>query len=81
MGAVVADDTDNFTCLSVKTDIVQRLEWGALFNRLTSEPPPLVERGGLQALQLAELELFGDVVHFDDGHSWFVVKLKGAHDP
>jgi hypothetical protein len=48
--------------------IVLRLERGAFFNRLAGEPPPLVEHSGFQALQLAELVFFGDVVDFDDGH-------------
>jgi hypothetical protein len=49
--------------------VIQRLKRGALFNRLACKPPPLVERSGFQALQLAKLVFFGDVVDFDDGHS------------
>ena len=35
---------------------------------LPASSPQSVERGRLQALQLAELEFLGDVVDFDDGH-------------
>ena len=55
--------------LNGERDVIKSLEWTALFNRLACEPPPLVERSGLQALQLAKLIFFGDVVDFDDGHS------------
>ena len=40
-----------------------------LFNRLAGDPSPMVERGGFQAAQLAELVFLGDVVDFNDGHS------------
>jgi hypothetical protein len=49
-------------------DVIKGLERCALFYRLSGEPPPLVERGGFQALQLAKLVFFGDVDDFDDGH-------------
>ncbi|MCE9550639.1 MAG: hypothetical protein K8R50_06495 [Betaproteobacteria bacterium] len=55
--------------LDQESDIDQRLEWGAFFNRLSGEPPPLVERSGFQALRLAELVFLGDVVDFDDGYA------------
>ncbi|CAH1207978.1 hypothetical protein NTGBS_720022 [Candidatus Nitrotoga sp. BS] len=61
--------------LNGETDIVQCLEWGTLFNRLVSESPPLVKRGGFQVLDLAELVFFGDVVDFDDGHSYLKSSL------
>ncbi len=51
------------------------LERGTFFNRLACKPPPLVERGVFQALQLAELVFFGDVVDFDDGHSYLKSSL------
>ena len=54
--------------LDREVGVIERLERGALFNRLAGEPPPLVKRSGLQALYLAELVFLGDVVDFDDGH-------------
>ncbi len=67
-GPVGANNTYSLTLLDGETDVVQRLERRALFNRLAGKPPPLVERGGLQAVHLAELVFPGDVVDFDDGH-------------
>ena len=62
-------NTYNLTLLNGETDVVQRLERGAFFNRLAGEPPPLVERSRFQAVQLPELVFLGNVVDFDDGHS------------
>jgi hypothetical protein len=53
----------------------EHLEWGAFFNRLSGEPPPLVERSGLKALQLAKLVFFGDVVDLDDRHGYLKSSL------
>ena len=55
--------------LNGERDVIKSLEWTALFNRLACEPPPLVERSGLQALQLPKLVFSDDVVYFDDTHS------------
>jgi hypothetical protein len=67
--AVSVNDVQHFALLNKKVDVVQRLEQGALFNRLTGKPPPLIKCSGFHALQLAKLVFFGDVVDFDDGHS------------
>ena len=63
-GPVGANNTYNLALLNGETDVVQRLERGALLNR-AAEPPPLVERGGFQAVQLPELVFLGDVVDFE----------------
>ena len=68
-GSVGAKDIRNLAFLDQESDVVQRLERGAFFNRLAREPPPLVERSGLKALHRSELVFFGDVVDFDDTHS------------
>ena len=57
-GPVGANNTYNLALFNRETDVIQRLERGALFNRLASEPPPLVE-----------LVFPDDVVDFDDAHS------------
>lgn len=67
-GPVGANNTSNLVLLDREIDVVQCIEWGAFFNRLAGEPPPLVERSGFQALQLAELVFLGDVIDFNDGH-------------
>ena len=54
-GAVSVDDAKDLALLGREVDVVQRLERGAFFNRLSGEPPPLVESGGFKALQLAKL--------------------------
>ena len=74
-GPVGANNTSNLAWLDAEADVVQRLKRGAFYNRLTCEPPPLVEHGGFQALQLAKLVFFGDVVDFDDGHSYLKSSL------
>ena len=66
---LVANNTSNLVLLDQESDVVQRLEWGAFFNWLAGEPPPLVERGGFQALELAQLVFLANAVDFDDGHS------------
>ena len=65
----MANYAKHLSLLDGERDVIQCLERGALFNRLASEPPLLIEHGGFQALQLAKLVFFGDVVDFNDGHS------------
>ena len=76
-GAVGIDDAQHFAFFDLEIDIIEGLEWGALLKRLAGDPPPLVERGGFQALQLAELVFLGDVADFDDGHSVYSPQVMG----
>ncbi|MEO6421125.1 MAG: hypothetical protein ABIR84_00140 [Candidatus Nitrotoga sp.] len=65
----MADVDKYFALFDGESDVIKGLEWSTFFNRLARDPPPLVERTGFQALQLAELVFFGDVVNFDVGYS------------
>ena len=65
-GAVVADDAEHFALLDREVDVVQRLEGLALLDRAADEPVEAIDDGLLQADELPELELLGDVVDLDD---------------
>src|SRR5262249_7460271 len=67
-GAVLADDPDDFRRLDLKVDVVERLEGVGTQDPSAAQPGKSVQRGLLQAPHLAELELLGDVVDFDNRH-------------
>jgi len=60
----VVNYAKHLALLNGERDVIKSLELAALFNRLACEPPSLVECGGFQALQLAKLVFFGEVVDF-----------------
>ena len=64
----MTDNPEHVARLDLEVDIVEGLERFAFRYRVSTKSSQRVEGGLLQAMQLAEPELFRDVIDFDDRH-------------
>src|SRR5207244_963540 len=66
--AVTADDSQYLPFLHIEMDVIESLEFPPLRQRTPVRASREALQAEFQTLQLTELELFRDVIYFDDGH-------------